>query len=298
MQRLQEKPRPVDDKAIKQILERRRREEEQQKIAGNYVRTNNIQFDFLGFFSERQRLKQLNELKKQKQTQLPLSNSTKKQPPKSLSASKQQPARSAAPPPPPPPKPSVVPKKSAPNIPYEDLMRYASLKANQQPIPKDLQHVAESLRANKSNSTKKQLPPPPPPPPTKNPSKSISSSNNAKQPVRPSSSSVPSSSSSKVPSTQKHRATTIEQRSNRNSATQKPSQPLNRTVANGQRPPSAQSNGQRSSQLLSRSSTSQSNRNLPPMNRPRPVSSNGQRSSLPPCKINPNMSNSLSFPFI
>ena len=50
------------------------------------------------------------------------------------------------------PPPPAKPKKPA--IPYDDLMRYASLNANNQPIPKELAYVAQSLRENKPPTSK------------------------------------------------------------------------------------------------------------------------------------------------
>jgi len=75
-------------------------------------------------------------------------------------------------------------KKKAPSVSYDDLLRYASLNTNKQPIPKELAHVAESLRTNKpvtptsasSNTSKKTLATPMPLHTTSNLKKPVPSS--------------------------------------------------------------------------------------------------------------------------
>ncbi|CAF1683616.1 unnamed protein product, partial [Adineta ricciae] len=115
-----EKARPVDQAAIQKILERRRCEQEQQKLA------------------EEQRLKKVNELKKQQKANFQI---------KKQSQAKANSSQATPPPPPPAPrtaprsapaKPPAVAKKPAPSIPYEDLMLYAQLKDSKKPLPKEL----------------------------------------------------------------------------------------------------------------------------------------------------------------
>ncbi|CAF3467367.1 unnamed protein product [Rotaria socialis] len=117
------KSRPANDTAIKMILERRRREQEK----------------LVDLFLEEQRLRKLHELKKQQKTTAQLKTQQQKssppKPPTSALTST-------------PKKPPANVKKKMPNVSYEDLMRYASLKTNKQPIPKELLHVSKSFQAN------------------------------------------------------------------------------------------------------------------------------------------------------
>ncbi|CAF1568712.1 unnamed protein product, partial [Adineta steineri] len=89
---------------------------------------------------EEQRLKKANELKKQKKA---LIQPKKEVQQKSIPS---KPSVTA------PTKPSADVKKPALKISFEDLMRYAALKNNKKPIPKELAHVATASRTNNTST--------------------------------------------------------------------------------------------------------------------------------------------------
>ncbi len=215
-------------------------------------------------------MKKLNELKKQ---QTVINQSKKEQKPPSQQQQK------STPPTPVPSKTSKDVKKQTPSISYEDLMRYASLTANKQAIPKELAHVTESFRANKSSApsssasstSKKPLPnskssttitnlkkPTSSSSTTTSSNKlsvqsksninkpktntTVSSSNNIKQPIRPSS----VSSTHRTTPASRNQTSNVQRLPNNPTTNGQRSTLPNRTV-NGQRPvlPNRALNGQR-----------------------------------------------------
>jgi len=85
-------------------------------------------------FAEEQRLKKANEIKKQQK--IVIQSKTQPNPPKSVTIT--------------PVKTVTNVKKPTSTISFDDLMRYASLKDNKQPIPKELVHIANISRTNKT----------------------------------------------------------------------------------------------------------------------------------------------------